>query len=501
MWAVIPLALLAAIAFFLQGYDQAVFNGVVSLSSFVAQFPRIDTLNTHGAQQRDNARIQGTVVAVYEVGCALGALSCYFLGDRLGRKRTMLLMGLIVVVGATLQSSSFSLGQLIFSRVFTGLGVGGYTATVPMWISECAPARTRGVLVLICGGFAITGIAFANWLEFGLYFVRNNQVSWRLPIALQGLYAIIVSVTVPWLPESPRWLVKQTRQNEALVILNQLRGDKEIALQELTEIEGELMHTELSESPFSVGETNALLRTCLAIGINILAQMSGINTITFYSTSVLQEQLHFDAMLSRLYSACLQTWQALCAWAAVFLVSLFSRRSLMIFSAIGMCATLACLTGLMSQADNCHSCAKASLAFEFLGVTFFPIGLFLIPMMYAAEISGPAVRHKVTAMSSCANWLFNFLVAEVTPIAFHSIRWRYYIVYTAINVFTAAAVFLIYPETQGRSLEEINCLFRNCEDLLGESKLTDEGSALGVLSKQVQLAEMAAPEPYGGASA
>ena len=111
---------LAAVAFLLQGYNQSVMNGLLTLPTFIAVLPQIDTLTTTGAQLAQNATIQGLVVSIYEVGCAFGALSTLFIGDVLGRPRTMLTAGCIATLGAVIQVSTYSLGQTIAGRVISG---------------------------------------------------------------------------------------------------------------------------------------------------------------------------------------------------------------------------------------------------------------------------------------------------------------------------------------------------------------------------------------------
>lgn len=113
-------ACLGAVAFLLQGYDQSIMNGLLTLPSFIQVLPQIDTLSTTGAQQAQNANIQGLVVSIYEVGCAIGALSCVIIGDRLGRPKTMLVAGCVSLVGAVIQTSTYSLGQTIAGRLISG---------------------------------------------------------------------------------------------------------------------------------------------------------------------------------------------------------------------------------------------------------------------------------------------------------------------------------------------------------------------------------------------
>lgn len=113
-----------AMAFLLQGYDQAVVNGLLTLPTWEHTFPLIDTQNN---KSENRAILEGTSVAIYEVGCAFGALSCFIIGDILGRRKTIFGAACVIIVGVIIQASSFSLGQLIAARVITGLGVGAFT--------------------------------------------------------------------------------------------------------------------------------------------------------------------------------------------------------------------------------------------------------------------------------------------------------------------------------------------------------------------------------------
>jgi MFS family permease len=172
----------------------------------------------------------------------------------------------------------------------------------------------------------------------------------------------------------------------------------------------------------------------------MLAQMSGINVITFYSNTILQQDLGYSPILSRVISSCLQTWQFFAATSAIFLIDRIGRRRLLIGGAALMAIANAGLAGLQSHKDNATA-AGCSLIFYFLALAAFPIGLFLIPFMYSAEIAPLRVRSQITAMSGGFNWLFNFLVAEVTPVAFDSIGWKYYLVscsYQRYDVFLAS---------------------------------------------------------------
>ncbi|CAN6666925.1 hexose transporter Hxt13p [Trichomonascus vanleenenianus] len=459
----ILVGIVGATCFALQGYDQAVVNGLLTLDTWTTIFPLIDTgAGVPAAEVAHHQTIQGLVVAIYELGCTIGALSCYYIGRKFGRKKTTLGAGVIALVGIIIQSSPFSLGQLIAGRIITGLAIGAFTATVPMWVSESTKAETRGRLVMLQGFFAIGGIVIATWLEFGFYYI-NSSVNWRFPVAFQSLFAMVILSLVGFIPESPRWLIKADKIAEArtaLSVLNDIPENSEEIDFEISVIQQALAEENhsASRSAFALSETRNLHRTILALLVNICAQMSGINIITFYSDTIFQNDLGYSGTISRIISASLQVWQFIAAGLGVILIDRLGRRPLLLMGSAGMFIATACLAGLASDLAN-KSAASASIFFYFMALFFFPTGLFLVPFMYAAEIAPLQTRAQVTAMSAASNWIFNFLIAMVTPVAFGNIGYKYYIVYACINFSSFWMFYFFYPETKRRTLEEIDAIF------------------------------------------
>ncbi|KIW16519.1 hypothetical protein PV08_06574 [Exophiala spinifera] len=462
-----------AVAFLLQGYDQAVVNGLLTLPTWEMRFPSI---NTSADKSQSRSVLQGTIVALYEVGCSVGALSCCFLGDFLGRRKTIFLAACIIIIGVIIQATPFSLGQLIPARIITGLGVGAFTATVPMWVTECSKAHNRGRLVMMEGCFAIGGVCFATWLDFGFYFVKNNSVNWRFPIAFQLVFALIVLSLIFYLPESPRWLIKQDDYEGAMDSLSRLEGlprDSRLIAHEISTIKASIdaEHVGTSGNPFATTRNRHLHRTLLAMAVNMLAQMTGVNIVTFYSNTIFQNILGYSPVLSRVISGCLQIWQFLCATLAMFLVDRIGRRKLLLIGSFGMIISQSGLAALTKYAPGDKRVAGATLLFDFMSLFFFPIGLFLIPFMYAAEISPLRIRAKVTAMSASTNWIFNFLLAEVTPLGFDNLGWKYYLVYVCTSSLAFAVFFLFCPETKERPLEDIDEIFLRSSNIFEPVKI------------------------------
>lgn len=277
IWAVIMPA------YILFGWNNGIAGGLLDLPSWVATFPRIDTLHTTGAQKTDNSRVQGTVVAMYTLGCFFGALSCIYIGDKLGRRRTIQLGAAVNVVGAILQATSFSLGQLIVGRLVTGLGFGALTATAPNWQSECSKADHRGGAVLLEGLFISLGLALGGWVNLGMS-QTTGSVSWRFPLAFGAFWALIVVATVPLLPESPRWLLKKGRAEEARMVLSALEGVPEDDAQVKSDIDEIVDSLEITGQGrfadiFKNGELRLFNRAFLAAAGQCFQQMSGINAL------------------------------------------------------------------------------------------------------------------------------------------------------------------------------------------------------------------------------
>lgn len=176
------------------GYDQGVFGGVIVTQDF------LDTLGLAGESHTGTV---GTVTALYDVGCFFGAVAAFSIGERLGRKRSILVGTTVMSIGAILQISAYSTAQMIVGRIVAGLGNGLNTATAPVWQAETSKAAWRGKLVVIEMILNIAGFSLSNWITYGFSYA-NGPIAWRFPLAFQFFFIFVLYGTVPWLPESPR---------------------------------------------------------------------------------------------------------------------------------------------------------------------------------------------------------------------------------------------------------------------------------------------------------
>ncbi|KAL4954836.1 general substrate transporter [Aspergillus filifer] len=451
------------------GYLNAVSSGITNRQSFVTTFPQLDTVNATGSKEQENSRIEGTVVALFNLGCLFSAIGCIFIGDKLGRKRTVMLGLTGTIIGSILQSTAYTLPHLIVGRLVTGLGFGAVSATAPNWQSETTTHKLRGFIVMLQSGFLAIGLATAGWIEYGLAFTEGPVV-WRLPLAIPCFFCLVSLVFTPCWPESPRWLIKAGRIDEAREVLSILLDkvpEDEAVVHQIEEIEASLQETGkgsfkdiLRNGPGRFGN-----RAGIAIATQMAQQVCGQNAITFYQSTIFKKFVGMSGNLSLLMSAVLFSWKILVSPFGVFTVDKAGRRKLLILSFVGMGICMAVMAGCMSQPGN-KNAANTAVAFIFLYVFFYVTGCIGLTYLYCSEIAPLAVRTQITGMSTASSWAFNFLVVEVTPVGFSTIGWKYFIVYAAINFFLIVPmVYLFFPETKGLPLEAIDNIFLDSKNV------------------------------------
>ncbi|KPM43344.1 Sugar transporter STL1 [Neonectria ditissima] len=450
--------------FLLFGYDQGVMGGILTLPIFLAQFPDINDQEDgiSAALKSTRSTNQGIAVASYNLGCFLGAIMTIQIGNRLGRKRMIFFGTAVMVVGAILQASAFTLEHFIIGRIITGLGNGGNTSTVPMWQSETCSPHKRGKLVLIEGSLITCGIFISYWVDFGLAFAPGS-VAWRFPLAFQLVFCFFILAFVMSMPESPRWLMLKGREAEArevIAAIADLELDDKYVENEFRSIKETT--AEMSKGTFSDlfqrNKNRNLHRTLLAFTNQAMQQISGINLITYYAAKIYGD-LGMSPTMSRLLAALNGTEYFIASFPAIWLVERVGRRKLMLFGAVGQSVTMAILAGVGSREDN-KACQIAGIVFLFVFNTFFAIGWLGMTWLYPAEITPLRIRAPANALSTSSNWIFNFLVVMITPVSFTNIGYQTYIIFAVINAFMVPSVYYFFPETAYRSLEEMDSIFQ-----------------------------------------
>lgn len=259
------------------GYDQGLFGGILTSEPF------LETLGN------PNPTMSGLITAIYDIGCALGAVAAYIWGDRLGRRNSIIYANIIVIVGAAIQTASFEYWQMFVSRIIAGVGVGLSTVAVPILQSETLPARSRGAMLVVQAVVVLIGVSSASWLCFAFLYTEAS-LQWRLPVAIQIVFSGLVLISTLFIPETPRWLASQHRVEEARNVIARLldrHEDDEAVTGQLTEILDALA-TE-TEGEQAVGwlevfsnrtKSRNLHRVLIGMGPYMMNQWSGTNALT-----------------------------------------------------------------------------------------------------------------------------------------------------------------------------------------------------------------------------
>ncbi|KAI6976061.1 general substrate transporter, partial [Hortaea werneckii] len=322
--ALISIILLASgLDFLLFGYlqDQGLFGGILAGKRFTTMLGNPSPTET------------GLVTGVYDIGCAIGAVGAFFFGERIGRKKSIVYANIVVIIGAAIQTASFSYGQMVASRIIAGVGVGLSTVAVPILQSETLPSRNRGALLVVQSALIIIGVAIASWLCFATLFTESS-LQWRFPIACQMLFSGLVLLCCPFICETPRWLAKHGQHEKAKHVISRLldkpEDDPEVKgqLNEILEaiaIESEEGDASWGESFSNATKSRNLQRVLLGMGPYMMNQWSGINALCYYLAYILETYLGFSTQMSLILASVAFTQYAVFSWPPYFYIDKLGR--------------------------------------------------------------------------------------------------------------------------------------------------------------------------------
>ncbi|KAF7585600.1 hypothetical protein BBP40_010493 [Aspergillus hancockii] len=448
----------AALSILFFGYDQGMMAGVNNSKDY------IDLMGFGHTEMKDgyltpvvtNSLLQGGIVSVYYLGTLFGALLGGWTGDRIGRIKTIATGAIWATLGAALQCSAQNHNWMICSRLINGIGTGILNAIVPVWATETAEHTSRGQFIAIEFTLNIFGVVLAYWLEFGLSFIDGGKSAfrWRFPIAFQIIFLIVLFVAVWFFPESPRWLVKVGREQEARYILGRLRGssDEDAVraeaefrdIQSVAEMEKSMNHSTSYLAMlfgYKTGKLHLGRRVQLVVWLQIMQEWVGIAGVTVYAPTIFSIA-GFDSMKSQWISGLNNVFYM---GIAMFLAGGFSRL-----------AIDARADGNLSRASS-FGAAAASMVFIFTSV--FGATWLTVPWIYPAEIYPLAVRARGNAWGVVGWSIGNGWLTLLCPVMFESIGEKTLYVFAASNVITIPMVWAFYPESNQRTLEDMDLLF------------------------------------------
>ncbi|KAK9248175.1 general substrate transporter [Lipomyces tetrasporus] len=422
---------------------------------------------------------QGGITASMAGGSFLGSLCAGFVSDRLGRKYTIQLGAIIWVIGAAIQCSVQNVAQLVCGRLVAGLAIGICSSQVPVYLAELSPKKIRGRLVGLFQWAVTWGIMIMFYISYGCTFIEGPS-SFRLAWGIQMIPGFLLLVSLLLFPESPRWLAARDRWEEAIDIISHVQGkgdvedaDVQIEIQELREA---VRIDRLSKDVtiFDLFAKGSRVRTFVGMSGQIWQQLTGMNVMMYYVVYTFA-MAGYQGNVGLVSSSIQYVINVVMTVPALLFIDSWGRRPLLIYGACIMAVWLFAVSGLMAAHGHWvpevngnpnirwivpgKSAAKAIIACNYLFVATFATTWGPGIWIYVSEIFPLKQRAVANGFCGAWNWIFNFALAFFVPPAFQNIQWQTYIIFAVFSVAMAAHVFLMFPETKGKTLEEIDIIW------------------------------------------
>ncbi|KPM36612.1 High-affinity glucose transporter [Neonectria ditissima] len=431
--------------------------------------------------------VQGGITASMAAGSWLGALCSGPMSDRLGRRWSIMSGCFIWLIGSILSCASQNIGMLVVGRIINGLAVGIESAQVPVYLSEVAPPSKRGRLIS-CQQWSITwGILIMYYISYGCSFIGGTgsataTAQFRVPWGIQMVPAIFLFAGMLVLPESPRWLARKDRWEDAHAVLTLVHGQGDpnhpfvaAELQDIKDMcEFERKHADVTY--LDLFKPNMLNRTITAMFMQIWAQLTGMNVMMYY-ISYIFSMAGYKGNANLLASSIQYIINVIMTIPALLWVDKWGRRPTLLVGAALMGTFMFANAGILAvhgtvvpggvggvaeaSMSVSGAAAKGLIACTYLFVASYAPTWGPVSWTYPPELFPLRLRGKGVAMATSANWAFNTALGLFTPVAFVNIRWQVYIIFGVFNTAMFIHVFLLFKETAGHSLESIEAFFED----------------------------------------
>ncbi|OJI82496.1 hypothetical protein ASPTUDRAFT_172682 [Aspergillus tubingensis CBS 134.48] len=461
-WRAIAICLFITIAAFQFGFDSSYYSGILVMEPFIKAYGHYDSA-TGGYIL--SSSIQSLTTSIINVGELVGAISSYLVDDRIGRRGGLFVSSTFVVLGVIFQVSADKLALLIVGRLLLGYAVGLISCLVPLYVADCAPARFRGALVSLyqfdVGLGLLLGVIVDNATKN-----RNDSGAYRIPMAVQLVFPVIlVPGLILFAPESPRWLLKKGKTEQARAALSRLHGNRPDV------IESEVLYISgtLEEESRAEGSWRELLhwhqdgrKAYLGMALQAWQQASGINFITSYG-------IVFFSAIGMTNSFLIQMGLYLVPMPAVWLnqycVERFGRRPMLLLSCVLVAIVLLIVGGAGTASTKTMTLDRLIVAMVYIYMIVYNLSLGPAVWVVTSEIAAGPNRSKLMATSTGVNWFCSWMVTFTFPYLFDSdaanLSARVGFIYGSLMVAATVWIFFLLPETAGRTLEEIQILFKN----------------------------------------
>lgn len=473
---VVLLTLIATLGGLLFGYDTAVINGAVDSLKVYFVDPRFTDL-ANPAQANAANSLLGFVVSSALIGCIIGGLIGGWVSTNVGRKRGLIIAALLFLVsalGASAPEFPFAaighggpgyMGNFVFYRILGGIGVGLASMLSPMYIAEIAPPKVRGNLVAWNQFAIIFGMLVIYFVNFGISKSGSgdawlNVIGWRYMFLSGAIPAILFLMLLFFVPETPRFLMLKGNEAGARAVLAKL-VTKEEGEKELSEIRASLSEHH-SGKLFSFG---AML-VFIGIMLSVFQQFVGINVVLYYATDIFKG-MGMTTNASLFQTIIVGAVNLTFTTVAIFTVDHFGRRPLQIIGALVMAVAMISLgTAFWLGSEGMLALISMLLYTAGFAVSWGPVTWVLL-----SEIFPNQIRGKAMALAVAMQWIANYIVSWTFPIldknpylVEHFRHGFAYWIYGVMSVFAALFMWKLVPETKGRTLEQMEAIWRGATE-------------------------------------
>ncbi|OOQ82039.1 putative glucose transporter rco-3 [Penicillium brasilianum] len=457
------------------GYDSGYISGVLGMDFFISTF---EDLDPSLATTNPDAFVvpswkKSLIVSILSAGTFFGALIAGDLADWFGRRTTVIAGCFVFIIGVILQTASSSLGLLVAGRLIAGFGVGFVSAIIILYMSEIAPRKVRGAIV---SGyqFCITiGLMLASCVDYATE-NRTDSGSYRIPIALQMLWALILATGLFFLPESPRFFIRKGNKEAAREALSRIRGqapDSEYIELELNEIEANYQYemTVIPDSGYFDSWINCfrgnifhpnsnVRRTVLGTSLQMMQQWTGVNFVFYFGTTFFKQlgTIQSPFLLSMITTIV----NVLSTPISFYAIEKVGRRPLLLWGALGMviCQFIVAIIGV-TDGDNPQA-VSAMIAFICIYIFFFASTWGPGAWVVIGEIFPLPIRSRGVALSTASNWLWNCIIAVITPYMVDAdqgnLGAKVFFIWGSLCTCAFVYTYFLIPETKGLTLEQVD---------------------------------------------
>lgn len=389
----------------------------------------------------------GVTVFSALAGTVVASISAGIPGQRFGRRDTLRVMAIFYILSAVGCAFAWNWSSLIVFRFIGGLGIGGSSVLGPMYIAEIAPPKWRGRLVGSFQTNVVIGILLAYMSNAIIGNLHLGANEWRWELGVSGIPALFFLIALFFIPRSPRWLVTQSRVDEALRVL-QVTG-VENSKEELDEIVASV-HLEKSAKSDPLFSRQYRKPVILALTVGLFCQLSGINAILYYLNDIFA-LAGASKMSGSLQAVAVGAMNLVATLLAMTVIDRFGRKKLLLFGTAGLAV---CLT-VIAVIFYTHTHMLWLIYLLMIYIALFAVSQGAVVWVYISEVFPNRVRAKGQSLGSSAHWVTNAIISLVFPVMASSSGSSPFFFFAAMMVFDFFLVWFYYPETSGISLEQM----------------------------------------------